>query len=1142
MNPKLKISMIVGIVLLSVILSSPLTVAQASGSVNYTPSVFSSGVQTLTDISGGNFGASTTVFFYISSAPSSSGIIGGYIGSYSLPSGTTSINNAHVTLTIPSSLQGPYYLLASDSASPSSTSAEFTSASPVTITSLRPSVSVSGTYPTTSGTVSGNGWDPSASVSIYLSGPQGSSILSTPLTTVTTTSSGSIPVGTTFTVPDVADGTYSVVAYESSASSPNSGITADSSMSISPYISVSPYDISGALDSSFTLYGYGFPSLASIVADSITVSSTKTTNPEVPVSSSGSFSVSASLAAAITSSGSYSVALEYNTSQPFSQSNAIFVSIPNPLSLGFTFTTPSTAYPNSQYTATMYNFPANSPVTLSLGPISLGQATTDSNGFAEITGSIPALPAGSYRAAASSSDMFVSKSVTLSSYFEVTDAAGQIMTSSSEYFPSSGVYTVSAFGLTPGAAYTLSDTWSSSSSMIKSVTSGTIVSASSFELKPAGNGTLIFSFVPNFSSSATSTSTISLKHASTSVSPYSSNGYGYTPVQSPRFSPSTVGQWEQTLKETLTVSNLMPAGSQIYPGLSTSYNVYLGSSEIQFTVGASTTLTSTLSSTSTSASISFTVPSVASGVYNLSITYSSQTVSNSLFSQPEVVSTPATTVSSGNVQAVPFYSSGTISGYYIIGYAFYQSASIKLFYYTYSGISSSSGYTENPVYGSFVYTLSLPAEPSGTYGIIAQASYTSSGITTTYNATSSYSVSPSFATTTSSGGMNSQVTFNMKGFEANSYYYIYFANHNVLTAQTDDTGAISSGNFYVPVMPEGTYNITVVQVSNSAQVASSRFNITSSTTLSLNGGSFAFPGQEVNFSWKPSTVPNSPGASTSSGPYYGNIYLTVYMNGSSIFTTTASISDGYINGSFVMPNGLPGNYWDANLSWEQDEYTTATISGSITTTTVTSVFHRMAPGNGAFVELVSGNGAMITGISSGQIADITAAVNSSISASLKVPLSQLNATISSIEGSLATIKTSFGTMQTSLTALNASIAAVNGTLATLNTSIGTVTTSLSSINATVISIKGGVGTVQTSIGTLTGAVTSISGNAVTIQTSVGTLKADLSSVNSKLDNVTNYGMIFDIVIIALIAVTLGLAVAGLLSTRDMKKRFGMKKE
>jgi hypothetical protein len=913
-------------------------------------------------------------------------------------------------------------------------------------------------------------------------------------------------------------------------------------MSILPYISVSPFDISGAYSSTFTVNGYGFPSLATVVADSVTVSATKTSNGAVSASPTGTFSVTASLLSAITSPGSYSVGLNYNTSQPFSQSGAIFVSIPNPVSLGFTFTVPSTTYPNSQFTAMMYNFPANAPIRLALGPITLGQVNADSNGFAEITGSIPALPAGTYSAVASSSDMTASKSVTVSKYFEVVDPAGQQMVSSNEYFPSSGVYSVLAFGLTPGTTYTLSNTYASSSAAIKSVSSGTIVSASSYELMPASNGTLIFSFAPDFTSSATSASTITLTYSTSSVSPYASGGYGYTPVQPPKFSPSTVGQWEQGAAETLTVSGIIPLGSQIYPGLSTSYNIYMGSSEMQFTVGSGKALTSTLSSTATSASISFTVPSLSSGVYNVSITYASQPVSDSLYYQPAVVSTPATTLSSGTVQAVPFYTSGVLSGYYIIGYSFYPSASVKMYYYTYSGISSSSGYTENLVYGSFVYTLNLPAEPSGTYGIVAEASYTSSGTTTTYTTYSSYSVYPSFSTTTQSGGMNSQVTFNMNGFSANAYYYVYFAKDKVLTAQTDDTGAISSGTFYIPVLPTGTYSINVVQASDSAVVASEKFNVTSSTTFTLNGGSFAFPGQDVNFSWKPSQAPSQPGPSSTAGTDYGNIYLTVYMNGSSIFTTTASISDGYINGSFVMPNDLPGNYWGVNLSWEQDTYTTATPSGGTATTSITTLFHRMTPGNGAYIELVSGNGAMITGISSGQIADITAAVNSSISASLKVPLSQLNATISSIEGSLATIKTSFGTMQTSLTALNASIAAVNGTLATLNTSIGTVTTSLSSINATVISIKGGVGTVQTSIGTLTGAVTSISGNAVTIQTSVGTLKADLSSVNSKLDNVTNYGMIFDIVIIALIAVTLGLAVAGLLSTRDMKKRFGMKKE
>ena len=74
--------------------------ATASGSVTYSPSVFSAGVQTLTVASGGTFGSGSTVYFYLSTTTSSSGIIGSYIGYYTLSGGSTTLNNAHFMITV----------------------------------------------------------------------------------------------------------------------------------------------------------------------------------------------------------------------------------------------------------------------------------------------------------------------------------------------------------------------------------------------------------------------------------------------------------------------------------------------------------------------------------------------------------------------------------------------------------------------------------------------------------------------------------------------------------------------------------------------------------------------------------------------------------------------------------------------------------------------------------------------------------------------------------------------------------------------------------------------------------------------------------------------------------------------------------
>ncbi|MEM0136219.1 MAG: hypothetical protein QXU18_13515 [Thermoplasmatales archaeon] len=106
---------------------------------------------------------------------------------------------------MPSSLQGTYYILASDSSSSTASGAEFTLPAEVTVTSLiKPSLAATVAQPTTTGKVAGSGWDPLSTLSLYLSGPPGYPLLNTFLISVIVNSGGGIPAGTTFIVPDVA--------------------------------------------------------------------------------------------------------------------------------------------------------------------------------------------------------------------------------------------------------------------------------------------------------------------------------------------------------------------------------------------------------------------------------------------------------------------------------------------------------------------------------------------------------------------------------------------------------------------------------------------------------------------------------------------------------------------------------------------------------------------------------------------------------------------------------------------------------------------------------------------------------------------------------------------------------------------------
>jgi len=166
----------------------------------------------------------------------------------------------------------------------------------------------------------------------------------------------------------------------------------------------------------------------------------------------------------------------------------------------------------------------------------------------------------------------------------------------------------------------------------------------------------------------------------------------------------------------------------------------------------------------------------------------------------------------------------------------------------------------------------------------------------------------------------------------------------------------------------------------------------------------------------------------------------------------------------------------------------------------------------AQVYLVQGNGAFIMGITSNQIAQIEAGID----ATLSVPLSQLDASVTSINNDTAKISTTFGRMNSSLTSINASIKSINNGMATVSTSLGEVETSLNSLNASVISIQGetimistSLGRFQTTLSSVNSSLISISGNIAEVDDSLGTQYTTLSSINASLLSIVGNNAFLD---------------------------------
>jgi len=1136
----------------------------ASGSITMDPTVFSSGTAVVALVNGGTFGSGATVTFYISSTNTFTSKTS--IGTYGLTAGTTTLSNAVVKLAIPSETPGQYYVAASDDGG-----STFTAAVTVTVSSLTPKITVTSTVPSGStATVTGSGFDVGSTINVFLNYPSGPLLIGN-INAYSGSFSGTFTAPTSLTQ---TNNPFYVIAQEASSASANYGITSDGTFTLAASITVSPTDIPPSASSTITINGYGFYASSTISANSISLSPasgsiTAESNGAVTVSSTGSFSVSVTFDSVGASSGPVGVSITTSPgSSPSSFPSSFYISQPNPASMKFSFsvtsTTGSTVNSGDAVTATVYNFPASQSVRVTLGGVTVGTMTTDSNGYASLSSTIPAMPAGSYIPTAYVPSLGLysqASTVAVSAFFDVRDTSGTLLTTTlSEYVPSTGILTVQAYGLTPSTLYDPADSLAASSGIFTagletSVSVGTVGVSGIY---PAYNGTIIFSYRAEYpSGTATSTSS---SITITNVNGYDGNDFGYKAVGSAVVSsPSSFGILPPGSPGTLTVTGLIPYGSAVYPGLSYYYNAYLGPDELTLTY--SSTSSDVFYGTSGTFSGSFIVPSL-SGINNISITTNGQPPSSAVGGQYTIESAAGTSPSSGSIAVIP-----VSGGYEVAGYGYYSAPTV--YYMTYAG--RSSGSTVGLTSGAFAISIAPGPQPSGTYSVFTEV--TSSGVN--YFVYSSYSSVPTLKVTSPSksitgqykGPVGTSISITLTGLNPYAYYNVTFGPVQVesTSVETDGTGSISSISFTAPALPSGIYQIGVTQVGQTSPVVTVPFNLTENSNIALSTSSqYAFPGELVQFSVSGlGTAPTPPLGSAFGTPAYFvmiDLNSTPYQYVPAEYSSSAS---GTMTGSFIMPNNASGTYYEITFTGYESTisaYTSSSTSGYVN---VTAVFPTH---QSDFLELVSGNGALVTGISQSQIASIEASIN----ATLSVPVSQLEASVSSINGNVAHLTTAFGNMTASIDAIGATVTSIESGVATVNTTLGTVETSLSSIDATLLSLNGsfatisttagklnttlssigmtvtnmsgGVATIQTDLGTFTGSVKSVSGGIATIQTSLGTINANVGDLKSTATQIQSYGLIIDIVIIALVAITLGIATASLMSTRDLKKRFGMKKE
>ena len=1119
----------------------------ASGSLSMNPTTFADGaVATSAVFNGGSFGSGATVTFCLSASLTFSSSAS--IGSYGLAAGSTTLANAVVTIRT-SSAAGPYYAAATDGSCGGASSTYTSPVSVDVVASPYPSFSLSNTTRTigSSVAVSGNGWDPGATVLVYL----GSLAAPSAIAGFTTTPAGALPSTASLTVPTgLPQGVYGVFAIETHAggssdqwldfSAPYAGST--NFFSVGPSLTVrssqtGAFDFSGASGSTLSISGQGFAASSTIAANSITIGGVATVHTPVAVSSSGTFSVSVTTSASISAVPGGAQTVVVSTSPASSTSSfakAAWVSSPNSGVLQFAFSPVSSLSPGSAISAQAWNFPAGASVSFRVGATVVATVAADSLGFAELasTSTLPPMPASTYSAVAadSSAGLYSSPvSVTVSAAYAAMDPSGA--TISAEYIPSGSAITVEALGLTPQTSYVFSDTVYAGASIAGNsiglaaadgyatvaVSVGSL-DASTGQFLPASNGTLLFTYVPLYDalSSVPSTGTTETIAQSFSVAGTYRTIGAVT---------SSVSDWQNfasgsTLTSSITFSGLIPQGSAVYPGvagLSYYYNVYVGTT-LESGVTGSTCSTVTPSTCYASGSpsgtltIRFTWPAV-SGVVSLDVVYLGESPSSSsLGAVPVVLSLAGASPNSGTLQAVtnPVSDVTEVVGYGILPAAAGYTLNVS------TGVSGTVHFTPTVTSYGAMNAIDLTAytnEPAGTYSVTLYVRTASSGsgtLSTTYSVGASLTIS---SPVSMSGPIGTTITWSASGLGSGAYYDLYFAGtYQGLTYQASSAGAILSQTFTVPREIPGTYDLALAPTGTTTASVSASFTVTAQTAITLTSGgtdaTTAFPGELVQFRWtlgaSGSTDLGVPGGSTTTGIAYGPITVAVSLNGTA-FTTLAPVLTGTIgtstatlSGSFLMPNAPPGAYYFLSLSWNQTEYNN-THGFSQT------IFYNYVDPSPAYIALVSGSGALVISISQSTIAEIATLSG----AYVNITLAQLSAKLVNIEGGVGYLNTTFGSMQAQLSTIGATVTNIQNGVVSLQSSVGSIQTSLQSIdatltsfNATVVELSSIVGKLSTTLSAINTTVTATSVTTQQIAANVQSLMGTTVDIKTAVGNLT----------------------------------------
>lgn len=216
------------------------------------------------------------------------------------------------------------------------------------------------------------------------------------------------------------------------------------------------------------------------------------------------------------------------------------------------------------------------------------------------------------------------------------------------------------------------------------------------------------------------------------------------------------------------------------------------------------------------------------------------------------------------------------------------SASTTINIYWGTNLTNTVATPTTDVNGNFTgATFTVPTVAVGTYTITAKDT------STTYNATSTYTVGPVINSLNPTSGVPGQsITIIGTGFAVNQTAQVYFDSALLTTINVNSTGGIS-GPFIVPSLASGTHNVTVLDVNTTLVTSITQFNINApGITATPNNGFYP-----VNV------------VIASSAPFAVSTTVSIYFNGV-LMTTAKSSNSGNLPGlvNFNVPSIVSGNY------------------------------------------------------------------------------------------------------------------------------------------------------------------------------------------------------------------------------------------